>query len=301
MNLHENHAVVFVYGGISVRVWLAVITPADAREMLERNVHNRPLTKSALVRLQRAIGQDEWQLNGATIVLDDEGTVLDGQHRLIACVNADKPIVSLIAQGLPVESQATMDTGGAGSRNLAQFLAMPPDPEKSATQLAAALGVIHRVRNGGMKRQSTTYPSIIEATEILAAEPNIRGSLPVGKRANHALKIPAGLAAALHYLFSEVDGEAADDYFSILMSGAGLEETDPLFVLRKKLEQRAAKRHDRERQEVVGAWMIKAWNWWLEGRAVSRIYWVSGGPKAETFPQIEAPEGYGDSDEGGAA
>lgn len=79
-----------------------VITPETAEEMLTHNTHNyRAISKQIVARYVDEIQGNSWEANGDTIVFSEDGTLLNGQHRLTAVVNAGKPIVSLVVRGVP--------------------------------------------------------------------------------------------------------------------------------------------------------------------------------------------------------
>ena len=69
------------------------ITPEMALEILtHKNFKNRPIKKAQLRRLIKAIKADEWIVTNQGISFDPEGNLLDGQHRLHACIEANKSI-----------------------------------------------------------------------------------------------------------------------------------------------------------------------------------------------------------------
>ena len=61
-------------------------------------------------------------LNGETVKIASDGTILDGQHRLYACIQAGVPFETVVIRGLPPEAQDTIDTGMA--RKFADQLAL---------------------------------------------------------------------------------------------------------------------------------------------------------------------------------
>ena len=69
------------------------ITPEMALEILtNKNFKNRPIKKHALKRLTDAIKSGEWIVTNQGISFDPDGNLLDGQHRLHACIEANIPI-----------------------------------------------------------------------------------------------------------------------------------------------------------------------------------------------------------------
>ncbi len=78
-----------------------VMTPEVAREILARNkVPLKNPSPRFVARLAKAITEGRWAFNGDVIRLTDDGTgLIDGHHRLLACIEAGKPIETLLAFG----------------------------------------------------------------------------------------------------------------------------------------------------------------------------------------------------------
>ena len=70
------------------------VTPHLASKWLQKNSCNRPLSQNTVYRYADAILSGEWKLNGDTIRFDSNGTLIDGQHRLHACVKAGKSFMA---------------------------------------------------------------------------------------------------------------------------------------------------------------------------------------------------------------
>lgn len=87
--------------------------------LLERNHNNRPISRLRVAMLVRDLQHGNWVFNGAPIVVDADGELKDGQHRLTAIKEAGYPIVDLLLVRLAVSGAAsdrvfrTIDTGRA--------------------------------------------------------------------------------------------------------------------------------------------------------------------------------------------
>lgn len=88
-----------------------LITPAIARAFLANNHHNRPIKRHRVRQYAADIKAGRWEENGETIKIAKDGSVLDGQHRLLAIVQSDTPARMLVVQGLPRSVFATIDQG----------------------------------------------------------------------------------------------------------------------------------------------------------------------------------------------
>lgn len=87
------------------------ITPSDAAELLAKNRNNRSLSIPHAQRIARDISAGKWRFDGSPIRLLHDGTVGDGQHRLYACVLADKPIDALVISGFDAGALEAVDSG----------------------------------------------------------------------------------------------------------------------------------------------------------------------------------------------
>lgn len=77
------------------------ITPEMAQEYLKHNTENyRGLNKDRIISYAGDMARGKWQLNGEGIKFDEEGKLIDGQHRLHAIVRAGVPVEMLVIRGV---------------------------------------------------------------------------------------------------------------------------------------------------------------------------------------------------------
>src|SRR5690606_16390953 len=67
---------------------LLTITPALADVMLRYNDANRPLSAATVRKYARQMGEGRWRLTKQPIIFSKSHKLLDGQHRLHACVES---------------------------------------------------------------------------------------------------------------------------------------------------------------------------------------------------------------------
>ena len=87
------------------------VTPEMAFKWLEANTRNRPLSQAHIQRLACDMRNDRWLLTHQGIAFDIYGLLLDGQHRLWAVIEADKPVTMRVFFDEPCESRKVLDTG----------------------------------------------------------------------------------------------------------------------------------------------------------------------------------------------
>lgn len=97
----------------SVETRVKHITPAIAKEWLERNTINRPLRRTVVDTLKQAYERGEHRLTHQGIAFAKTGELLDGQHRLTA-ISQMPPSFSIpmmVTSGLSVDSFDAIDQG----------------------------------------------------------------------------------------------------------------------------------------------------------------------------------------------
>jgi len=264
------------------------ITPVAARKLLESNTHNRNLRPPHVAQLAEAMKRGEWELNGQTIKIATDGTLLDGQHRLRAVVDSGVKIRSLVMRGLPIDAQDTVDTGRR--RRLADVLAIEGYSDSHA--LGAALGMLHRYRMGSRIDYSHGgAPTPQQALDLLAREPEIEDSVKVARQVTKQVGGPIGVFSAFHHVFREVDPEPAQEFFARLIDGANLATEDPLLHLRNQLAKPRQDRNYSQSPYNIAALTIKAFNLRRAGRLISLLSFRNN----EKFPTIDPPMLRGDN------
>jgi len=95
----------------TVRANVHYITPARAQVLLMNNLSNRNVKAANLAKIMRDIADGRFVLNGETLIIADDGTVNDGQHRCFSILLTGIQVESLVASGLTKQSMRTIDIG----------------------------------------------------------------------------------------------------------------------------------------------------------------------------------------------
>lgn len=257
-----------------------LVTAAIAEGWLMRNTHNRPIRQSGIDDLVGILERGEWRTNDSAIAFDIHGVLQNGQHRLWAIFLTGIAVRVLVATGLTVDAQQTMDLGKR--RSLKDTLVL--DGHANASNLAAVLSYKWRydrgeVRNGAVK------PTIPQAKQLLADKPELVESLRTAARLKRFKVSPAMMTTAL-YEFASIDAEDCEVFVEKLNAGVGLEEGDPVLAMRRHLERHASSATSARASAIVThALLIKAWNAWRDGRQVTQLTWKASGMNPEPFPE----------------
>ena len=92
-----------------------LVTPKLAAETLEHNSNNRNLTPARVDEFTYLMKNGLFQCTHQGIALDNNGEIIDGQHRLAAVVKSGCSVYMLVSKGLPESSRLAVDTGKARS------------------------------------------------------------------------------------------------------------------------------------------------------------------------------------------
>jgi hypothetical protein len=260
-----------------------MVTPEVAVQMLGANTHNRNLRQGRVETFATAMRRGEWRFVGDPLRFSRHGVLLDGQHRLAAIILSGVTLPMLVIGGLEDTDQTAMDQGAR--RSFSDVLKL--NGEANVSALAAAARYLWSFRVAGSPVPSPLVPTMGQLMQTLEESPGLREALNVGRRVYDATRTPATLVAALHVLFCEVDQDDAEAFFALVATGDGLGSGDSIFALRRQLLGIGQARHRKTSPKYVAALIIKAFNFWREGRQVSELRWRSGGAQREVFPVID--------------
>jgi hypothetical protein len=256
------------------QVEIVAVTPELAAKWLKQNTHNRNLRKRAISDYARDMASGKWRLNGEAIKFAADGTLLDGQHRLHAVVEAGVAIPLMVVNGLAVETQETMDAGR--KRSAADAFGLRG--EANATVLASVLKRIWMWDQGDHKFRGHIAPTTAECAALLERCPEIHRSVEIAVRTHQAFRyIPQSVAGTAHHVFSRIDADATVWFFARVGDGADLSSGHPILALRNRvMTDRAENRKSPDFQHM--AYLIRAWNALRTDRPLARIQQAADAP-----------------------
>lgn len=258
--------------GTTVRTERMTVTPDYAGAVLSKNTKNRTVIKSHLRTLEEALRRGEWVFNGEPVIIASSGRVLDGQHRLMACVNTGIAIDTNVVFGVDESVFDTIDQGA--SRTIGNVLDV--DGEENYNTIAAALknfwgfcktGQIYD--GGGWSCGFTAHT----ARGLLSAHPEIRDSVKLCLKCEHYKS--KSLLAALHYIFTFSNRQSAAELIEVIEAGGG-DKDRPFHVLREHVIYQRMNRV-RMGNRSLAAKTIRAFNAEVTGEWVKRLQFKHDG------------------------
>lgn len=245
---------------------LVTVTPAVAKKWLRSNTHNRNVRPLHVSALARDMAAGRWQVNGETVKFGEDGTLLDGQHRLLAVLEADTAVQMWVIRGIPVVAQATMD--GGAKRTTKDILGMEGVENAAVVASVVKRAVMWERSDYTFKGQVSTP----EAQNYLQKNPGILRSAEMATMVRGMFRpLQPSVTGVSHWILSGVAPDEVPWFFARLADGATMESQHPIMVLRRRLMDEALDRTKRVPDYTRLAYVIRAWNAVRDGRTISKI------------------------------
>lgn len=263
----------------------ALIQPEQAAEWLALyNTHNRKFSETHAIKLACDLLEQLWIYNAEPIRFTREGKIADGQHRLWASTESQKPLDVLLVFGLDPRVLYVTDinmvrTAGA----IAHIDGIP-----NSNQCCAVGSLLHVYQHYGLERifEPRLRPTKPKVLELLKSKPDliefVSGHCSKGIR---AVSAPPALTIFCYYIFSGQDKSRADEFFEKLATGVNLDKGNPVYQLRTRLELNAKSKAKLDAKNIL-ALIVKSWVAFRDGKPVYALRWRSEGAAAEEFPTI---------------
>lgn len=272
------------WNGITHRV--VSMTPEIAADLLRRNSNNRPIRDVITNNYLSDMRAGKWKYAGDPIRFAEDGTLLDGQHRLtaIAAMPSGWSTQVLLIEGLPTSAQLVMDQGRKRSPGQQLHLL----GYANAHYLAGTVRTLIEWRNGLMFRDSSQKSVVTTSRiqEFVEENPHIPPLVNEARQRVISCYMTPSVVAAFYIEAASIDKEMADEFLTQLAEGTGLKPGSPILALRERaIRGKAERRKDSDRNQL--GLLIRAWNQHLSGQTVTKMQLPKGGTfTADTFPTM---------------
>lgn len=259
------------------------ITPAEAQNMIDRSKRpNRPIRASKVKSYALKMKTGRWNpYNSQAISIDYNGDIVNGHHRLRACILAGVPFTTMFMEGVPPDAFAEEDQGVL--RSAGHFLAIKG--EKDATALAAGARVLYMWETGNWRHANVRMRTIPVDNDMLVDEierrPILRKAAAyVNKHQKRLYHMPTGMIVGMWAL---THGHPLHDQFwSELIEGVNVDVDSPVRLFRDRIAALEYGSGKLKRTHML-ANLTKAWNAYATGRQLSSLRWLERGNEA--FPE----------------
>lgn len=270
---------VSIPGGRDIYYLAVLVSPAMAQWILDHyNTFNRDIRQSWVNKLVAEMRDGAWQLSPEGASFDEDENVIDGQHRLTACVKADMSAWMMFSFGWEQRVRKVM--GGGAVRQTVESLwfgglELPSDIDKRRLNALLNSFISGTGSKGALTRSQTektitTYRRELMFVCKLAAE--------VSPRMRSAV-----LAALARAYLHGVDGEKLRRFLTILTDGVSSSDQDRVVImLRDFLRDEVRGFNNNQSAEVYGK-TARALQAYLRGESLQRLYRV----KEDPFPLLD--------------
>lgn len=273
-------------GGLPDPAW-EVVTPEMAEAYLATNTENRRIRKKTVAFYAQQMKDGEWEENAESIKFRKNKVLLDGQHRLLACIESGVPFRTLVARGLGDVFDSIDALTPRGPSDALQRHGY----KGYSSKLSAAARIIDAIENIedgdsgsslnlGRKRSNKDVVRTVRQYEDHLLE----GCKLIEKGEGRTILRPGSVFVACYAIFAHKNKTRALDFMEALTSGEMLAANDPVKRLRSLLMSALSEPNVRRKKQWLIAVTIKSWNAFLQGETIGQLRFS----ETENWPKIRA-------------
>lgn len=249
------------------------VNPDMAARWLERNTRNRRIRPATVKKYARDMAAGRWQITGEGVKFAPDGSLLDGQHRLAAIVEAGATVPLLVVRGIAQDAQRVMDTGRARTASDALTMRGEHHTALLAAATRLALGVEANLPDPGKYD-----PTHGEIEAWVDANPDMRLACEIAQTVARRTDCPPAVVAYAFWRMARIDRADAASFWVAAADKVGLSAGDPVIAMTNRF---AEVRRNRERitRRAYLSVIFRAWNYRREGKTwrAARINSPAGG------------------------
>lgn len=261
------------------------ITPEIADSLLQTNdMNNRNISRNTVDYYTKSMTELKWCLNGSSIVISENGALIDGQHRLLACINSGISFDTFVHRGVKHNAMRTIDTGKP--RSDGDLITMETGytyPHQLATAIRYASmytkGSFWSKDNNNLRLTLDSGEPIDDLMERIGF-PHLHDSVVLccRVRKGEGVKIisPSRLAVIHHVIRNMSNRNIADGFVKKVYSLYGMRKGDPILAFHKTIQNYQEKKVNSSSNNIDLMLLVKAWNKFVEGKEVKRALSVKG-------------------------
>lgn len=247
------------------------VTPRMAKDWLSTNCENRTLSSDWVDKLARDMANGDFPNVGETIKFDQDGNLIDGQHRLSAVVQSGRQIEFIVVEGIDRDHRYKMDKQRrrTAADELTMRFQMPSAKLVSAATRLVLLWQIEEVKSEGYK---PTDAEIVEFS--VKNRETLVSAVRFGVNLRHEIGAIPSASAAMYFLTHEIDATMAVGFWTGVQKGSGLVDGDPELTLRNAIIRWNQVTQGSKLVKPFLALLAQGWNAKREGKRIRRL-----GPK----------------------
>ena len=201
--------------------------------MLAMNLkNNRPINERVVAKYAQELSNNNWVTdNGESIKFDQNGMMVDGQHRLSAIIKSNVSVYMWVTYG--VDSRAFMTIDAGGSRSIGSILGI--SGVTSANQKTAVIRALLRYRNHSTSEKfaTPTATDVLKFYEMEAELIDFANSQSTQLTTKSGIRIPASVVGGMIAFLYERHPNVIV-FFNEVMSGRDI-TNNAVYLLRDRI------------------------------------------------------------------
>ncbi len=255
---------------------LETLTKETAEYYLSLNSKNRKINAKRVAKYLRDMNDGRWKVVPDAIGFNKEGALTNGQHRLQAFIKSElNTIQFFVVKGLEKSAFDVTDNGRPRSASdLLNSLGY-----KYANYLATSARYVYSFDTYGMNEASMGLRYQIGNNDIADTVEKHTGLVDCIntvlnlKKAGSRLIPDATFLSFVFYIYSSVGPSAREralGFITQVVTGVGLMENDPAYLLREKLFADQQSKRPMKRVERCAV-ILKAFNFYMKGQKIKQL------------------------------
>lgn len=249
------------------------ITPDFANYVLTtKNKNNRSFKAANLKRLITTIENDEWMVTHQGIAFDNDGNLLDGQHRLQAIAKTGKTLPMMVTRNLDSNIFNCVDRGTARSAADGLFI----QGCFNSKQLAAGIKVYllyHAYPKGAWA--NVVMPSHIEISNEYNSKKDLWDNISVKicqyHKKFHFFNMSVAIAMYKLILDNNYSENIFEPFWRQLAEGINLQSDNPILSFRNQMMQKGFRHRGSSYQRYQLNAFIRLFNFYINGVKKTRF------------------------------
>lgn len=287
MNINPNPLEALI-GSQEPTISVLTITPEMASAILKHNTNNRSISRMRVRMYADAMKRGQWKINGESIKtsrnpVTGEVKLLDGQHRLIACVESGMPFTTLAVSDLEESVFSVIDRGRPRNNNDVLAIA----GVKGGGHIAPVVKYLILIEAGMNPRNKDSF-MLVSGDDVLEYTrkhyDDIQWGYALGRRLDGAIGgiRTAWVTAAILIANAREEREAVERFLEPIITGEALLHGDPRLALRNWVIRNGTTRSGAITTDNIATY-IRVFNQWMAGEELKIIRpWTS----ASDWPQV---------------
>jgi hypothetical protein len=244
-----------------------LLTPTIAKQYLESNVNNRNVKNRLVTQYANDMINGRWKIDtGETIKISKSGTILDGQHRLLAVIKANLPVYFHIVTDLEESVFDVLDTGS--KRNASDvFKIKGAKMDNTLPSIISFYNMLHHGRKYNRDKKGDSTNSALLEQYLKDEQFWYKLGLRTMSWYDAFAKIlpPSFIGGFYAYLIDKNEIKAYE-FMNQLCTGINI-QNDTIYMLRNKLMQDKMSIRKMD-VNVRVALVIKTWNSYIKNQNI---------------------------------